>query len=263
MCSIDDPQVPRYTSRMTGTWDFLPSPAADAATNMAVDEALLRTAAGRGRPLLRVYSWEKPAVSFGYFQKFPAHLADKHEIVRRPTGGGLVYHGDGVDTTYTVIVPPDHRLYTISTTDAYCTIHKAIAAALEHGAVVGRVPSRGAALVSRSPAGGSGPTTATIPTLHKAQGASPHGSYECFQNPVHGDVMADGRKLAGAAQRRTKWGLLHQGSIAASVTAESLRRGFNKILAVEFERYKHSASERTLAENLAREKYATDAWNRR
>jgi lipoate-protein ligase A len=235
-----------YTSQVTEIWDFVRSPAADAAANMALDEALLRTATERGRPLLRVYSWLRPAVSIGYFQKFPAHLVDRYEIVRRPTGGGLVYHGDGVDTTYTVVVPPEHRLYTMSTSDAYCAIHQAVAEALED---VGRVPSRGAVVVSHSPAGGSGPTTVGR-------------SYECFERPVAGDVVANGRKLAGAAQRRTKWGLLHQGSIAARVTAERLKRGFSAILGVGFEGYKLSAAERALAGKLAREKYATGGWSR-
>src|SRR5438876_9547937 len=114
---------------MTETWDFLQLPAASAPFNMALDEALLRAAVERRRPLLRVYSWEQPAVSIGYFQKFPAHLAGKIDIVRRPTGGGLVYHGE--DTTYTVVVPPSHRLYGVATADAYCAIHKAIAVALD------------------------------------------------------------------------------------------------------------------------------------
>lgn len=240
---------------MTETWNFLQSPPADAATNMAVDEALLRTAEERGRPLLRVYSWMRPAVSIGYFQKFPAHLADKYEIVRRSTGGGLVYHGNGGDTTYTVVVPPEQRLYTMSTTDSYRAIHKAVAIALEHCSRESH--SRLSVAVPRKS------FAATIPALHKAQGASPHGSYECFQNPVQGDVVADGRKLAGAAQRRTKWGLLHQGSIAASVTVQSLKRGFGEILGIEFAGYKLSAAERALAGKLAREKYATNAWNRR
>src|SRR5437867_4247531 len=113
---------------MIKTWDFLHSAAADAAKNMALDEVLLRTVNLRGRPLLRVYSWVRPAVSIGYFQKFPADLADQFEIVRRPTGGGLVYHGE--DTTYTVIVPHHHKLYEMSTTEAYCAIHKAVAGAL-------------------------------------------------------------------------------------------------------------------------------------
>jgi lipoate-protein ligase A len=109
-------------------WDFLQSPAADAAQNMALDETLLRTATQRARPLLRVYSWERLAVSIGYFQKFPAHLVGQYEIVRRPTGGGLVYHGN--DTTFSVVVPPGDRLHKLSTAEACGVMHKAVAAAL-------------------------------------------------------------------------------------------------------------------------------------
>src|SRR6266446_2263557 len=113
---------------MTQTWDFLDSPAGDAGSNMAVDEVLLRTAAQRGRVLLRVYSWMKPAVSIGYFQKFPSELAGKFAVVRRPTGGGLVYHAE--DTTFTVVVPPGHRLHRLTTVETYRIIHEAVAAAL-------------------------------------------------------------------------------------------------------------------------------------
>ena len=39
----------------------------------------------------------------------------------------------------------------------------------------------------------------------------------CFENPVEFDVMdAAGEKIAGAAQRRGKLGLLHQGSVATA-----------------------------------------------
>jgi len=213
------------------TWDFLHSPAGGAAFNMALDEALLRTAAQRGRPLLRVYSWEKPAASFGYFQKFPAQLADRYEMVRRPTGGGVVYHGE--DTTYTVVVSPVNALYAMKTSNAYCALHKAIAAALE-----------------------------SQTELHEARIHSPQGQYECFQKPVHGDVVLDGRKLAGGAQRRAKSGMLHQGSIAAKLSAEQLRHGFQEVLGIDFEEYTLTEAERMLAEKLAQEKYATDAWNR-
>lgn len=202
--------------------------------NMAVDEALLRRAAQRGRPLLRVYSWLRPAVSIGYFQKFPAHLANKYEIVRRPTGGGLVYHGDGVDTTYTVVVPLTHPLYAMKTANAYCAIHKAVAAAIGNQSQI---------------------------TNHKSP--IPRTGYECFQRPVSGDVMADGKKLAGGAQRRTKWGMLHQGSIAARLSADQLREGFCRELSVAFVRYESTDAEQQLAEKLTREKYSTDGWNHR
>jgi lipoate-protein ligase A len=202
-------------------WDYLESPPADAATNMAVDEVLLRTAAQRARPLLRIYAWTKPAISIGYFQQFPR---TDREVVRRPTGGGLVYHGE--DTTFTVVAPPGHPLHRMRTADAYRTIHEAIARLT------------GAEL---QPTG------------------TAHGQYECFQKPVAGDVMAAGRKLAGGAQRRNRDGLLHQGSIAARVSGQQLCRAFG----VEFRPYSLTAEELTMVTWLADGKYRTEAWNRR
>jgi lipoate-protein ligase A len=207
------------------TWDFLESPSGDAAWNMALDEALLRTAAQRGRPLLRVYGWMKPAVSIGYFQKFPAELAGSYEVVRRPTGGGLVYHGE--DTTFTVVTPPGHELHRLHTADAYRRIHETIA----------RIAGA---------------------KLHGA-GNVPQASYECFQRPVPGDVMMDGRKFAGGAQRRSKDGLLHQGSIAGKIDTKQLREAFG----FEFCDYELPAEVQTLAGLLASEKYRTDVWNKR
>jgi lipoate-protein ligase A len=100
------------------------------------------------------------------------------------------------------------------------------------------------------------------PALHQAPLHSPQGQYECFQKPVQGDIVADGRKLAGGAQRRNQSGLLHQGSIAAKLSAEQIEGGFQEVLGVGFEKYELTDAERTLAGKLAREKYATDAWNR-
>ncbi len=192
---------------MSEIWDFLHSPVAGAAFNMALDEALLRTALKRGRPLMRVYSWEKPSITFGYFQKFPANLTEGYEVVRRPTGGGVVYHVE--DTTYTVIVPPGHSLHAMKTAEAYCALHKAVAASFE-----------------------------ARPDLYVAELHSPQGQYECFQKPVHGDVVTDGRKLAGGAQRRTKSGMLHQGSIAAKISAKQLLQGFRETLGIDFDDYR-------------------------
>ena len=205
-------------------WDYLRTPVAAAAMNMAVDHALLRFAAPRGRPLLRLYTWQQPAVSYGYFQKFPAALVGQYEIVRRPTGGGLVYHGN--DTTYTVVIPPSHELYRLSTNAAYLAIHRAVAAAL------------------------------TIPTELLTEAQAPRGQYECFQNPVAGDVVAGSQKQAGGAQRRGRGGVLHQGSIAGHVDADRLRAAFQSAFAVEFVPYTLSGPEQAEADRLCREKYA-------
>src|SRR5436189_4258680 len=68
-----------------------------AAMNMAIDEALLEHAK---IPLIRFYRWYSPALSFGYFGRFSdvAEHADVRDLVRRWTGGGIVFHGD--DLTY-------------------------------------------------------------------------------------------------------------------------------------------------------------------
>ena len=204
-------------------WDCLRSPAAPAALNMAVDHALLRSAMTRGRPLLRLYTWCQPAVSYGYFQKYPAQLAGPYEIVRRPTGGGLVYHGQ--DTTYTLVIPPGHALYQLSTHAAYRAIHRAVAAAL------------------------------TTPAELLAHAPAPHGQYECFQNPVAGDVVVGDQKLAGGAQRRGRAGVLHQGSIAGSVDADRLLAAFRSEFNIEFTSYRLTPAEQAEADRLCREKY--------
>jgi len=118
--------------------------------------------------------------SIGYFQKFPAHLAGPVRHCPPSTGGGLVYHGN--DTTFTVVVPSSHRLHKLSTTEAYCAIHKAVAAALTQKSQISNLKS-----------------------------SPPRDAYECFQQLVAGDVVADGHKLAGGAQRRNRDGMLHQG----------------------------------------------------
>ena len=76
-----------------------------------------------------------------------------------------------------------------------------------------------------------------------------------------GDVVIDGRKVAGGAQRRSKWGVLHQGSIAAKLSAEQLKEGFRKALDVEFQPCTLFFEEIALSETLAREKYTTDQWS--
>lgn len=208
------------------TWDLLQSGVGTPAINMATDEVLHRTAPQRRRPLLRIYSWSCPAITIGYFQKFPA--ADR-PVVRRPTGGGLVHHG--TDTTYTVIAPPGHPLYKLRTNAAYCAIHQAVSFALNLQSQISNLQS------------------------------APRGQYECFQNPVAGDVVAGNKKLAGGAQRRNRDGMLHQGSIAAHVP--DLPAGFARQFSCDFQPYALTGEEHAMIDWLATGKYTNDAWNRR
>ena len=101
------------------TWRLLRSAPADGATNMAVDEAILRAvAAGRVPPTLRLYAWEPPCLSLGRAQAAAdvdlgalrvaggsTELAEVFDLVRRPTGGKAILHVD--ELTYSVVAPGD------------------------------------------------------------------------------------------------------------------------------------------------------------
>ena len=165
-------------------------------------------------------------------QKSPARPANAR-FVRRWTGGGIVPHGD--DLTYSVIVPAAHPLFERSSPEIYSRLHDAIRRALEMNGVA-----------------------ATL-----AVSAAPKISDDCFANAVRADVMSGGRKIAGAAHRRTRSGLLHQGSIQQSDLPGRFKDDFARILCGRFERKTLSANVIERARRIADAKYATPEWLRR
>jgi lipoate-protein ligase A len=203
-----------------------------AALNMAIDEVLLRRAR---EPLLRVYRWARPAISFGYFEKFAAlgEVAHDWEIVRRWTGGGVVVHGE--DVTYTLIVPADHAFARQPARESYRRIHECVGVALRSIGVETNLAAATAAKISSG----------------------------CFENPAEADVLAGERKIAGAAQRRTRAGLLHQGSIQGVAMAGDFATRLASGFAGLIESRLIATEELSQARALAAEKYATDAWLRR
>lgn len=199
--------------------------------NMAIDEILLRRAT---RPLLRVYRWARPAVSFGYFGCYEAVAAcwRTEELVRRWTGGGEVLHGDGHDYTYTLIVPRSDPFSRVRAIESYRAIHQALASLMAEG----RLAEISAAKISGA----------------------------CFDNPEQFDLVVDRRKVAGAAQRRTAHGLLHQGSINHPVTRSyGFAGGLVATLAARSFEEKISGEVLAAAGELELTKYGTDAWLRR
>ncbi len=123
-----------------------------AAVNMAIDEALLETAKV---PSIRFYRWNSPALSFGYFGKFAdvANYAPRRNLVRRWTGGGIVFHGD--DLTYSIVIPANDPAFRESSMLIYEKIHCALCSALlANGeraelAPVAGVVDAGAAIIDR------------------------------------------------------------------------------------------------------------------
>ena len=175
--------------------DLLPTRTGGAAENMAIDFLLLQRYPDAAVARFRHYGWHRPAFTFGYSQKFAfvqsqLPSGERFDLCRRPTGGGLVDHRD--DWTYALVIPRGHPLEDMRATQSYREVHEALAAALR---------AQGVEAVTQ-PVRESDPAAAT-----------PAGV--CFQRAEIHDVVhaPSGEKIAGAAQKRNKRGLLFQGSI--------------------------------------------------
>jgi lipoate-protein ligase A len=111
----------------------------------------------------------------------------EYDLCRRPTGGGLVDHRD--DWTYTLVVPRGHPLEADRAAESYRKVHAALAEALQAQGVAAK--------------------------LQPAPEGAAAGPGVCFGRAEANDVIhaGTGAKIAGAAQKRNKRGLLLQGSV--------------------------------------------------
>jgi lipoate-protein ligase A len=152
---------------------------------MALDEALLGAVSQMGLPVLRFYGWAVPAATFGYFQRIAEveQATLLRPLIRRPTGGGVVPHD--ADWTYSLAFPPGHDWHSLQAEDSYRRIHEWIQAAFAR----------------------LGVETQLAPCSQKSAPG------QCFVGHEKHDLLWQGRKIAGAAQRRNRLGLLIQGSV--------------------------------------------------
>lgn len=227
---------------MAETWQLLNSGAGESAWNMAVDEALLLRASETEIPVLRFYGWTEPAATFGYFQRHAEieALSDLRPLIRRPTGGGLVPHEN--DWTYSVAIPPAHAWFSLKAVESYRRVHEWLQRAFAEVGV----------------------ETELAPCCQT------EGPGQCFVGAEQFDLLIGARKLAGAAQRRTKAGLLIQGSIQPagldvdrSDWESALRAVATEDWRVEWREVQDSAALRAVADRLATEKYRSEVFNRR
>lgn len=228
-----------------------------AAANMARDETMLE-AAFEGLVTLRFYSWRPHSFSIGYFQNradFDVRAGADTPVVRRPSGGGAIYHADEI--TYCLAGPCSAGPFPRRSADIFEKIHVAIAAGLRSIGV-------DAELFDAPP------------------GASP---LICFSRPQRYDIVVGRRKLLGSAQRRKDGAFLQHGSLPMSPNKyapeaisldevlggrpddadviAALALGFREALGLEFGEAEFSAQEEARASRIEDEKYATDEWNRR
>jgi lipoate-protein ligase A len=167
------------------SWLLINSGKRDSAFNMALDEALLEAMPRLQKPVLRFYGWMEPAATFGYFQKFSEVGRATHlrPLIRRPTGGGIVPHD--ADWTYSAAFPPGHEWHSLKAEESYRRVHDWLRLAFAELNIETEL----------APCGKK-----TLPG-------------QCFAGHEKFDLLWRGKKIAGAAQRRNKLGLLIQGSV--------------------------------------------------
>jgi lipoate-protein ligase A len=230
------------TAPKTDAWFVLRSRPGEAAFNMALDAALLEAAPALGRPVLRFYSWTERAATFGYFQKYAEveRMTMLRPLVRRPTGGGLVPHD--ADWTYSVAIPPAHGWYALSAVESYRRVHEWIRAAFQKLGVATELAS----CCRRALPG------------------------QCFAGHEKFDVLWGGRKIAGAAQRRARTGLLIQGSVqppAIKLQRSAWEGARGETAAADFDiewsELELSSAVQGRAVELAETVYSQDSHNRR
>src|SRR6185369_10479554 len=178
------------------TWRLIVTSPLSGAENMAIDEALLRSFDPESSlPVLRLYGWNPPALSLGRFQKAAEVLnlercrQDDITIVRRITGGGVIYHAD--ELTYSIVCAPGQIPPAASVKDSFRVLTGFLLAFYR------RLGLDAAYALDVAPAGTClGERTAF-----------------CFAGKESFDILADGCKIGGNAQRRTKRLIFQHGSI--------------------------------------------------
>jgi lipoate-protein ligase A len=219
-------------------WFLLDSGPCDAAFNMALDEALLENVSRLGAPVLRFYGWTEPAATFGYFQKFSevAAATKLRPLIRRPTGGGIVPHD--ADWTYSAVFPPGHEWHSLKAEESYRRIHDWLRLAFAEM----KVETELATCCKK-----------TLPG-------------QCFAGHEKFDLLWRGKKIAGAAQRRNKLGLLIQGSVQSPLPLpradwkNAMRAVAEKSFAVTWTDFTPHTELQSAAEISAREKFSQPAF---
>jgi lipoate-protein ligase A len=261
-----------------GVWRLVDTGFGAGAANMAVDEALLSSYdPARSRPVLRLYGWDPPALSLGRFQQaadvldLPRCAAAGVPVVRRITGGGVIYHTE--ELTYSIVCAPELLPPTASIKESFRVL---TAFLIRFYARLGLAPRYACD-------GPPGDASLGVRTPF------------CFAGREAYDILVAGKKIGGNAQRRMKGAIFQHGSIPLcnrapegsrflrempagldgglaslrelGITASEaelkgeLAAAFGESLGVTLEQEPLSREEREIALRLQREKYADPAWN--
>ena len=212
---------------------------------MAADEFLMESQKDSGAfPVLRIYFWESPAVSIGYFQSVEdvaRRLKGKGggTIVRRVTGGGLVAHGN--DLTFSLALKSDNPFLPTDVKMSYLKVNEALRLGLKD-------------LYKELDYA----DCKTVPS------GRPDEERVCFEKPSCYDLLIGKKKVVGASQRRRDGAILHQSTVflpdTREVLIEKILKGFGELWKAEFVRQPWSEGELLGIRKKEKERYGSPEW---
>jgi lipoate-protein ligase A len=173
---------------------------------MALDEAVSEAVRQKNSPpTLRLYQWDRPSISIGYFQKISEIDTDycmknDYPVVRRLTGGRAILHD--MELTYSLSSLHDSYPFNGGLLDNYRTISSALLSGLNSVGIEAEM-----SFVKKRTEG--------------------HRDPACFKAASYGEVTVESRKIIGSAQKRYKDGFMQHGSILFSFNSEELGNVLN------------------------------------
>lgn len=183
------------------SWVHVDTGKRSASENMAIDEALLMDLENETRPILHLYDWENDAATFGHFID-PAKFLNLEgvakravDLAKRPTGGGIIFHH--CDLAFSVLLPAVHEAFSTNPLDNYMFVNNRVIWAIR------QIFDLTMELLPEEP-----------------ENLDELSTSFCMAKSTKYDVMIEGKKVGGAAQRKTRHGFLHQGSISLGLPPE-------------------------------------------
>lgn len=232
------------------------------AQNMAIDQMMLESVDNSQVPTLRLYGWSVPTLSLGYFQR----LEDRHQhessrelaMVRRATGGGAIIHHH--ELTYSIAVPINPKTLGANRL-LYVQVHRAMIDSLAELAI-------------------HATTFASIPACGKTQ-----CPFLCFRRRSDDDLIVNGYKVLGSAQRKSRHAILQHGSLlirtsphapelpgiveltgnlsTADQIADRLTEQVQRTLCLRFQDQELCDSELNRASEIAGSRFGSASWSGR
>lgn len=240
---------------------------------MAIDEAVLNEiAAGNSPPTLRLYGWNPPAVSIGYFQSLDEEVDTEVckklgiDIVRRATGGGAVFHEHEI--TYSIHIPETLEIVPNGILESYEKICGGIIKGLAELNVEAKFAPINDIVVFAN--GAPKKISGNAQTRRKGI-ILQHGTIllKVDVDKMFSLLKVPDEKLKGKLIENVKQRVIGLSDIIGSdfsykQAVDVFKNGFmHEFSGINFENGALSENEKKLAENLKKNKYGAEKWNRK